>query len=782
MKRAFVLLAVFFALVPIASFSQDMDHNDAAPPPNAGAPPVICPDGTPFGSCSSMKPYYCMNGSFVPNCSFCGCDAGYDCKYGMYCIPTSDCEDGTLNGTCSSQQPLYCLNGVLKINCSFCGCSEGYECVNNTCAKSVLKCIDGTPNASCSLNRPYYCSNGNLLEKCALCGCANATCGMDGVCHENHPPVLHPLDNREINEGETLHFTVGASDPDGDALTFFVSNLPDGAEFDKKTGRFYWVPYNQTGNFWVTFAVVDSGYPPMGDQKMIRISVGEVNIPPSIEPIGDKKTDENVLLEFTVQAGDQDGDALAYYAEGLPAGADFNTQTGKFSWIPAFGQEGNYEVKFTVSDGKAIFSRAITITVGDVNRFPKAVISYPTENQEFPVGSNIIFSGGGSYDADGDKLLYIWAFGDNESATTENQTVGHAYQKSGTYNVILLVSDGKSSVAASVVISAAEAITRDADGDGVDDAKDKCSGTPPLNPVNIHGCEIPKYTNFQNNMTTDFSKTDLLNATDVVIGIPDVAKIEFRKNNLTLVGKNLNKYVEMSNLSVEIKTEGIPELNKSAVITFYNVTLEKPVVTKDSVYCLECKLISFENRTFVFSVPHFTRYSLLSLAAFSGYCGDRLCSIYETCITCSEDCGECKTDSGEPQPPGACQELWVCSAWSQCNELNIRTRECTDVNVCGTWDKKPVEATECWKEAGDYSSFIMFSLIIMVLIVAYLSAEVYRRRKESRKMDQFELERLIKSYVYHGYSTEEIKNMLKAKGYGESELDKLIKQIEKEIF
>ncbi len=782
MRWTFLMLfAVFFVLLPIASFSVDMGYDGDAPPPNMGAPPAACPDGTPHGNCSVTKPYYCMNGSLVHNCSFCGCDAGQECKYGMYCIQSSlQCTNGTLNGSCSSQKPYYCIDGVLRMNCSLCGCSQDSECTNNGyCIKSQVKCTDGTLNGTCSQIKPYYCHNGNLLENCSVCGCANATCGRDGVCRQNHPPLLGPLDNRETKEGEMLQFTVNASDPDGDALTFFASNLPYGANFDKKTSRFYWVPYNQTGNYWVTFSVVDAGYPPMCDQKMIRITVGKVNIPPNLEPIGDKKTDENILLEFTVQASDQDGDILTYYAEGLPEGANFNIQTGKFSWIPAFGQEGNYKVKFTVSDGKANVSREITITVGDVNRFPKAVISYPIENQEFLAGSNILFSGGGSYDADGDKLIYMWDFGDNATATTENQTIEHVYHKAGVYKVILLVSDGKTSAEAHVIISVAETTVKDSDGDGITDGYDKCPGTPPLTPVNIYGCETPKYANFENNITTDFSKTDLINATDITIGVPDVAKIEFRKNELFLVGKNLDKYVEIGNYSITINTENIPELNISAVITFYNVALQDPVVTKDSLYCSDCRLLSFENGTFVFSVSHFTTYSLLSLASFSGYCGDGLCSIYESCVTCMEDCGKCK---GGIQPPKACQELWVCSAWSQCNELNLRTRECTDVNVCGTWDKKPREAVECGKEEGDYSSFILFGIVIMVLIVAYLSTEVYKKRKESRKIDQFELEKLIKSYVYRGYSIVEIKNMLQAKGYSESELDKIIKQVQKEIF
>jgi hypothetical protein len=63
---------------------------------------------------------------------------------------------------------------------------------------------------------------------------------------------------RPMIEGQPLEFTISATDPDGDPLTFVAYNLPEGASFDAITGTFSWTPrYDQAGVYVVRFEVSD---------------------------------------------------------------------------------------------------------------------------------------------------------------------------------------------------------------------------------------------------------------------------------------------------------------------------------------------------------------------------------------------------------------------------------------------------------------------------------------------------------------------------------------------
>lgn len=51
-------------------------------------------------------------------------------------------------------------------------------------------------------------------------------------------------------EGEPLTFTVAAEDPDDDAITYGIENLPDAAIIDDVTGAFWWTPTYQDAGVW----------------------------------------------------------------------------------------------------------------------------------------------------------------------------------------------------------------------------------------------------------------------------------------------------------------------------------------------------------------------------------------------------------------------------------------------------------------------------------------------------------------------------------------------------
>lgn len=102
----------------------------------------------------------------------------------------------------------------------------------------------------------------------------------DGIQYVNQAPVLNTIGNKTVNEGQTLNFSVYASDPDGDTVTYSASGLPSGAVFNSSSGAFSWTPNsNQAGNYPVTIAATDGT---LTDSENITITVNDI---PSVDLI-----------------------------------------------------------------------------------------------------------------------------------------------------------------------------------------------------------------------------------------------------------------------------------------------------------------------------------------------------------------------------------------------------------------------------------------------------------------------------------------------------------------
>ncbi|NQV09388.1 S8 family serine peptidase [Candidatus Woesearchaeota archaeon] len=190
------------------------------------------------------------------------------------------------------------------------------------------------------------------------------------------------------------------------------------------------------------------------------------DFPVILNPIGDKRVNENELLEFRISAISSEGDNLKITAN-LPEGATLREIAltdvleediirKVFKWKPTYDQAGNYEVTFHATDGITSVSETITIEVINVNRAPTAVISSPLENQNFTVDEMILFDGSDSYDPDGDDLDYIWDFGD--IFFEFDSVTNHSYAEEGIYTATLIVNDGDLTAQESVVVSVIELI------------------------------------------------------------------------------------------------------------------------------------------------------------------------------------------------------------------------------------------------------------------------------------------------------------------------------------
>ena len=97
---------------------------------------------------------------------------------------------------------------------------------------------------------------------------------INGQVAINQSPVLNSIGDKSIDEGDLIEFSISASDPDGDNLTYSASNLPPGASFDPQTRTFYWTPnYAQAGiHPDVVFQVSDGS---LDDTEIITIIVDQ---------------------------------------------------------------------------------------------------------------------------------------------------------------------------------------------------------------------------------------------------------------------------------------------------------------------------------------------------------------------------------------------------------------------------------------------------------------------------------------------------------------------------
>ncbi|MDK2948414.1 MAG: hypothetical protein PWQ63_1574 [Methanolobus sp.] len=252
------------------------------------------------------------------------------------------------------------------------------------------------------------------------------------VIDVNRAPELDAIGDKSVDENELLSFTISATDPDGDAVTYSAVGLPTGATLDATTGDFSWTPdYDSPGTYDVKFVADANG---LDDFETITITVDNVDRAPVLDVIGDKAVDEDELLSFTIFAIDPDGDAVTYSAVGLPTGATLDTTTGDFSWTPGYDDAGTYDIEFIATANSAIDSETITITVNNVDRTPELdAIGDKTVNENDLLSFTI-----SATDPDGDAVTYS-AVGLPSGATLDSITGDFSWtpgsDDSGSYSV-----------------------------------------------------------------------------------------------------------------------------------------------------------------------------------------------------------------------------------------------------------------------------------------------------------------------------------------------------------
>lgn len=152
----------------------------------------------------------------------------------------------------------------------------------------------------------------------------------------------------------------------------------------------------------------------------------------------------------------------------------------------------------------------------------------------------------------------------------------------------------------------------DTDKDGVPDYLDKCPNTKAGQRVNSYGCPKPK--DRKNLIKNNLDTKDLKNVAELVLEDRNKGSISFY-DTVSLVKEDgeqieIDDNVEFTSNSVTLNSSKLPELNKQANITLFNVNLKNPVIKKDGQICSECRILSNTNGNLSFLVSGFSTYTV----------------------------------------------------------------------------------------------------------------------------------------------------------------------------
>lgn len=228
------------------------------------------------------------------------------------------------------------------------------------------------------------------LAACGGGGGGGSSNGSSGTPpnSSNRAPQITGVPSTTAQVGAAYAFHPGASDADGNTLSFQISNRPAWASFDPASGALTGTP--ATGNIGTNSNIVISVSDGTASVSLPAFSIQvqaapQINLPPVISGTPPTSINAGQAYNFQPSASDPNGTALVFSISNMPAWANFNTSTGRLYGTPGSANVGTYTgIVIRVSDGTTTVAlAAFTITVTQVAN-GTATISWipPTENTD----------------------------------------------------------------------------------------------------------------------------------------------------------------------------------------------------------------------------------------------------------------------------------------------------------------------------------------------------------------------------------------------------------------
>lgn len=261
----------------------------------------------------------------------------------------------------------------------------------------------------------------------------------------NRAPNISGAPALSIELGQTWQYTVAASDPDGDPLTYVWTQLPAGATASGDSAS--WTPTAaQLGEQAFVVEVRDDRGGLARQSFTVFVIDPATNSAPRITSTPNPRAVAGSAYAYPVVAIDDENDPLAYSLLERPQGMTIDAATGAIAWTPALDQLGNHAVRVQVVDGRGGVAwqswivQVIEPGSGGGNSAPRILsAAASTAKVGFEYRYAVLAS-----DPDGDLLAY--SLTEAPAGMSIDATTGRIVwspDQPGTYPVRVRVSDGQ---------------------------------------------------------------------------------------------------------------------------------------------------------------------------------------------------------------------------------------------------------------------------------------------------------------------------------------------------
>ena len=572
----------------------------------------------------------------------------------------------------------------------------------------------GTGNLT--LNLPYAINAENFTRGTNFLNItANDTSGHTSSLmlqyNYNNVPAIHSTPFANATEGIFYNYTMNATDPDNDTLSYSFSSSPDipsvsgNFSFNNLTGSFNWTPQNNNSGNYFNITIIVNDTELSASQNFLLYVIPTNDAPILTSPLPDITFPENSYNNSIILSqyfSDIDNATLfyGYAANNSNITITFYQNTSMKINATAYWS-GIASVNITASDGQYITNDSIIVNVSYVNQAPVLssipnILANETDLVDINATGNLT-----AVDPDNELLTYSFTSPLNSSGQWLTD-----YYSARNYTVNVTVNDSQGGIDSQIVRITILDKPFGSNDTYEGNISDVITNIPNLSVV-INGTSfnlsnplvgfVPvNFTNSETNKTIVIFNYNLTNTT-----------------KLNFINIKINQ--TFFNGSESLVVKGINIANTGATKTIY---LNQTNISLNSVCIKDAEIDSIEEMSSTCGGTSETK-----VACDGAVTGNYTCTLSGTTyaiiglshsgikqISYDRPVTESSTPSagsggggggGASSTTWICNKNWSCTAWSSCSYNREQTRTCTLVSVadysqpekCPTFDN-PLPITQ----------------------------------------------------------------------------------------